>query len=489
MNIGVALVAITLMGLSARSDAATLQSEVDAIAITAPMNRAHLGVLAIDAATGKILAKRQADNEFAPASTFKLLLSAAALDTLGPDFRFQTLLLARGKIDQDVLGGDLILVGGGDPTLLAQDLDGAAAAAARVGIRRVSGAVLDDETLYEGRRFGPDWAWDGLPFYYEAPIQALAVDKGTVGAIITPGAHDGERVGAKLVPPAGYYTIASRAVMAANPDDDPARCSHRLGSTQILIVGRMGLDESEQTVHCAVEDTGAFAVSLFERALNSDGVVVGATPVGPRPPNIPIDVIDEGPTPPPLASRYPGASILWSHDSAPLISLMHDMLIRSDNFEAEHILKMLAVKKLNQRGSFIGGATVEQRFAVRLGIDKDALDVQDGSGLSVADRITPRGLVTILRWLSRQSYADAFISALPRAGLDGTLANRLVGTDAVGRVRAKSGYEQHTIALAGYADTVRHGRVIFAVMVGDATGDPVPFFDLEDEIVKDIVDM
>jgi len=207
------------------------------------------------------------------------------------------------------------------------------------------------------------------------------------------------------------------------------------------------------------------------------------------PPNPPLDFIDQGPVMPPATERYSGSRLVWIHESPPLIELLHTMLTKSDNFIAEHILKMLAVKALRQTGSFPGGATVEQRLAVRLGIDKDTIDILDGSGLSPANRVTPRALVTILRWTARQPFGEDFIAALPRAGFDGTLAYRLVGTDAAGRVRAKSGYMQHTIAFAGYADTLHHGRVAFAIMVDDATGDVVPYFDLEDEIVRDLVDL
>jgi serine-type D-Ala-D-Ala carboxypeptidase/endopeptidase (penicillin-binding protein 4) len=467
----------------------TLQARVEAIARQTPMNRAQLGVLAIDAATGRVLVSHQADREFTPASTFKLLLSVTALETLGPQFRFRTQLLARGTLNGDRLDGDLILVGGGDPTLTSADLSSAAAAVARAGIRQVSGTVLADESLFEGRRWGPDWPWDGLPFYYAAPIQALAIDKALIDVVVTPGSHDGDRISAVLASPSPDYTVSSIAVMAADPDDDPERCSHRLGSTRILIVGRMPLGAAQETLHCAVEDSGARAATVLVQALSAAGVTTGSAPRGSRPANDDLDVIDQGPAQPPIAKRYPNARTLWSQDSQRLIDLYHEMLAKSDNFTAEHILKMLAVTKLHQRGSFIGGATVEQRFAVGLGIDRDALDVQDGSGLCAADRITPRGLVTILRHAAARPYGNDFINALPRAGVEGTLIGRLTGSDAIGRVRAKDGYMQHTIAIAGYADTLHHGRVIFAVMVDEATGPAGPYFDLEDQVVEALADL
>src|SRR5271166_444427 len=115
----------------------TLQTKIENIAARAPMNRAQLGVFAIEASSGRVLASHQAEREFTPASSFKLLLSATALDTLGPTFRFTTQLLARGNIAGNRLDGDLILVGGGDPVLSSADLAAAATAVSGNGIRQV----------------------------------------------------------------------------------------------------------------------------------------------------------------------------------------------------------------------------------------------------------------------------------------------------------------------------------------------------------------
>ncbi len=370
------------------------------------MSHANLGVFAIEASSGKVLASHSADRDFIPASTFKVLLSATALHVLGPQFRFKTMLFARGTIDGSVLDGDLILVGGGDPVLTTQDLSAAAAAVTSAGIREVRGSLLADASLFDQRRWGPDWAWDGTPFYYEAPIQALAADEGTIGVIIRPGARTGDLVGASLLPPSADYTIASRAVMGTGPYEDPARCSRRIGTTQILIVGRMPVGASQETLHCAVEDTAEHAVGILRSELGSAGVRVGTKPAGPLPPNTPLDVIDDSPLPK-APSSY--GRPLWVHESPPLIDQLRTMLPKSDNFIAEHLLKMLAVKHFEQRGNFIGGATVEQRFAVQqLGIDTDSLDVEDGSGLSAADRITPHDLVTILRWTAAAAVRQRF---------------------------------------------------------------------------------
>jgi len=462
---------------------------VDAIARRPPMDRAHLGVYAVETSSGRVLVSRQADHEFTPASTLKLLLSSAALETLGPQFRFETQLYARGDIAGGRLNGDLILVGGGDPVLASADLSDAAAVVSVAGITSIGGSLLADQTLFDGRRWGPDWPWDGTPFYYEAPIAALSIDESTVPVIFKPGLREGDRVAGELVPPSLGYTIRSLAVMAADTDEDPIRCSRRIGAAPILVVGRMPLGASAETSRCAVEDAGDHALRRLRFELTSAHISAGTKPVGPAPQNPPLDFIDQGPAPPPPIQNYAGSRLLWVHQSPPLIDLLHTMLTKSDNFIAEHILKMLAVKSLRQTGSFPGGATVEQRLAVRLGIDKDTIDIHDGSGLSPADRMTPRAFVTILQWTARQPFGEDLIAALPRAGIDGTLAYRLVGTDAAGRVHAKSGYMQHTIAFAGYADTLHHGRVAFAIMVDDATGDVVPYFDLEDEIVRDLVDL
>jgi len=135
-----------------------------------------------------------------------------------------------------------------------------------------------------------------------------------------------------------------------------------------------------------------------------------------------------------------------------------------------------------------GGAAVERKFIASLGLDPNSIDNGDGSGLTQGDRITPHDLATLLQWETRSSNGHAFISALAVAGVNGTVRHHLLGSDAVGRVRAKDGYIWHVSTFSGYARTKHHGLIVFSVMFNDADGRRKPFLAAEDKIVETIVD-
>lgn len=453
------------------------------------MRTAQLGVSIVQATTGRTLLSRLADSEFAPASNFKLLVGAAALAYLGPHFRYTTSVIARGVIADGVLKGDLILVGGGDPLLSRDDLRAAAAAVARFGISKVAGSVLGDASLFDGQRYGGGWAWDDMPYYYQPPIEALAVDEGTVGVTVSAGKAPGDPLAATIEPNGNVMTLAVRALTTPRGGKNDVDCFRSPGLTEIIIVGHYPISAGPTTFRCAVNDSTDYATGVFRQVLRDGGIGSGQMPLGPPPANVALDVTDASAAPPPPPARYPGSTLLWTHDSPPLNRIIATMMPPSDNFIAEHLMKTLPVAALGERGSFDGGAQVERKFVAGLGLDPGTIDNGDGSGLSQGDRITPHDLTTILRWETLSFTGKDLIFALGRPGISGTVKRHLQGTDAVGRVWAKDGYIWHVSTFSGYAFTRRHGLVVFSIMFNQAVGLLRPFQRAQDEIVKAIVDM
>ncbi|MDQ2818533.1 MAG: D-alanyl-D-alanine carboxypeptidase/D-alanyl-D-alanine-endopeptidase, partial [Candidatus Eremiobacteraeota bacterium] len=468
---------------------ALLGAMVEGIAKRYPMNASQFGVSIVDAASGRALESRLADTEFAPASNFKLLVGATALAYLGPRFRYTTALVARGTIAAGTLQGDLILVGGGDPLLSRDDLRAAVQTVAQAGIRRIAGSVLADASLFDGQRYGGGWAWDDMPYYYQPPIDALAVDEGTVGVTVNAGKAAGSTLTASIEPNGGAMTLAVTGVTSPVKGLNDVDCFRSPGLAQITVVGHYPLNKSPTTFRCAVNDSAAYTAGVFRQLLSDAGISAGQSALGALPQNVALDVSDRSAAPPDAIARYPGAALLWTHDSPPLNRIIAAMMPPSDNFIAEHLMKMLPVAALHERGSFDGGAQVERKFIASLGLDPRTIDNGDGSGLSQGDRITPRDLTTILRWETRSSSGKDLMFALGRPGISGTVKRHLRGTDAVGRVWAKDGYIWHVSTFSGYAFTRHHGLVIFSIMFNNAVGLLRPFQRAQDQIVKTIVDM
>jgi D-alanyl-D-alanine carboxypeptidase/D-alanyl-D-alanine-endopeptidase (penicillin-binding protein 4) len=283
--------------------------------------------------------------------------------------------------------------------------------------------------------------------------------------------------------------LDAKALTTPRNGKDDVDCVRSPGSNVISIQGHYPLGKKTAKFRCAVNDPDAYTLGVFAEALKSANISVEGAARGGLPPNSPLDAEDRSPLAPPLELRYAGAKAVWAHESRPLLDIIRKMMPPSDNFIADDLFKLLPTRALHQRGSFAGGAEVERKFIASLGLDPRTLDNGDGSGLSQGNRITPRALATLLRWEAASANGWAFIHALGRPGINGTVRRHLRGTDAVGRVWAKDGYIWHVSTFSGYAYTRRHGLAIFSIMFNNASGRIRPYQNAQDEIVRAIVDM
>ncbi len=206
-------------------------SEVDALSrdltslLRAPgLRGAHAGLLVLETRTGRILFEHNADDDFTPASTLKLVTGAAALKTLGRDFRFHTAVLASAAPQSGVLDGDLILRGNGDPLLRRADLQAAAAAIAASGLKSVTGSLVCDAGYFDGEPFREGWAWDDLTQYYAVAPSALTLGESNNSATVTAAPSNDAPLGQSVVPdPAIRACTVLRDALVAKGVDVPGQ--------------------------------------------------------------------------------------------------------------------------------------------------------------------------------------------------------------------------------------------------------------------------
>ncbi|MBV8644739.1 MAG: D-alanyl-D-alanine carboxypeptidase/D-alanyl-D-alanine-endopeptidase [Candidatus Eremiobacteraeota bacterium] len=454
---------------------------------------AHVGIYMIDARDGRVLYERNADDAFQPASTFKLVTGNAALDTLGPAFRFHTEVVANGPVANGGLQGDLILRGGGDPFLNMHDLDAAADAVAKAGITRVDRDVAIDDAHFEPPSYQPGWNWDDFPYYYAPLISGLTFEENVVSLAISPGATVGApvqvtatpvgTVGVPLAscsPDVGVRVVVDATTGAADAKDTID--IDRLPSGCIRVTGTIPLGAKVDHVDAAVPSPAAYAYAAFVAALQAHGVQVQSVPAM------------TGPWPSAYEHRFagaasPAAKSVWSHDSEPLSDTLADLWLPSDNLVAELLLRQLGYADGGAPGTAAHGIAHEITWLKSLGIDTDAgLSVDDGSGLSVYDRITPRDEVTILKHEWDGPNRDLVLDDLPIAGVRGSLRRAFVGSAAEKHVFAKTGSVSHVSTLAGYLANAKHGAVIFAFQVDDWVGAASDLNDLRARFLSAVVE-
>ncbi|ETK31842.1 D-alanyl-D-alanine carboxypeptidase/D-alanyl-D-alanine endopeptidase [Microbispora sp. ATCC PTA-5024] len=422
-----------------------LTHDLDRILGDSRLAPARAGVVVRDADTGEELYSLDAGKLFAPASNTKLLTSAAALDTLGTDYRFTTQVLATPKAGKAVVG-DLVLKGSGDPTMLAADYDALAAQVAAAGVKVVTGRLVADDTWFDDVRLGTDWAWDDEPYYYAGQISALTAapdtdyDAGSVIVSVSPGDAPGAPAKVATTPETDYVTIVNRATTGAETDVAVVR-EH--GGNTVVVSGTVA-DEYDEWV--AVWDPTLYAASLFRRGLAAHGVrVLGPTARGAAP---------------------AGAAAVASHESMPLSRLLTPFLKLSNNMHAEILTKAMG-RKAAGRGTWDAGLAVTTAFARANGVQ--TLRLRDGSGLSRVDALTPSGITSLLRAVRGKPWFRTWYDALPVAGVPdrmvgGTLRSRMQGTPAAGNVHAKTGSLTGVSALSGYVTAADGEPLVFSVV-------------------------
>lgn len=172
----VALVAL-LVALPAQAAEQTLRTRLDRALAVPNVDPARTAALAVDLRTGAVVYSRNPSLALVPASNAKVPVAYAALSVLGTGYQFQTEVVGSGSLVGDVWNGPLYLRGHGDPTLKTEDLDALAAEVAAWGIRRVTGAVVGDESWFDARRTAP--GWKSSFFITESPpLSALVVERG-----------------------------------------------------------------------------------------------------------------------------------------------------------------------------------------------------------------------------------------------------------------------------------------------------------------------
>jgi serine-type D-Ala-D-Ala carboxypeptidase/endopeptidase (penicillin-binding protein 4) len=423
-------------------------------------------ILAVSLESGERLVDLNASNSMAPASNQKLLTSAAALEWLGPDFRFPTYLLVRGPVRDGVLDGDLILFGTGDPTLGLRNPGAPTGAYAHFiealraeGIHEIRGDIIGDGSFFSGDPRRPSWNPDDLNDWFAAPVSALSFNENVVTLRVRPG----ERAGAPpriLTQPAGAdlpiindgMTVASRPsptlLLVRDDPDEP-----------IEIRGQIHTGGGDVWRSLTVSDPPAFAASILRGTLEGQGIQVGG---------IARSVLEhEG-----LGSAAPArngsspARTLAVHRSPPLPDLLDTLNKRSHNLYGELLLFTLG-RLEGGDGTFEGGARALTRYLIEVvGVAEEEVHVVDGSGLSRENRSTPEALVATMERMERTPHGELFWASLPEAGNAREL-NRMHRSAAAGNLRAKTGTIHRTSALSGVVRTVTGEPVLFSIIVNN----------------------
>ena len=468
----------------------TLNGAIERVTQQPHFKHAHWGALFVDLNSGEVVFERNGAKLFVPASTTKLFSVASALDALGADYRFLTPVVRRGEVSESgELKGDLILIASGDlsfggrttpegkiaftngdhtyangnpdaeltePDPLA-GLNHLARQVASAGIKHVHGDVLIDDRLFERAESsgsGP------------SRVSPCSINDNVVDIVITPS-DVGQLAKWTSRPQTAAIQIESKIVTVET--DKPLEIIIRdVGQGRISVSGQIPKGHKPVLKVQEVPDSVAFARTLFIEALQRAGVTVDAPTLGDSPSSQSLPSSAEVKTLPQVAVL---TSLPFSESAKLILKVSH-------NLQASTLPLLVAVK--NGERTLAAGLKRQHTFLKQAGVDVDTISFAGGAGGARGDYTTPRASVQLLTYMSKRPDFPAYKEALPRLGVDGTLAKNVPPeSPARDKVQAKTGtlYADNTMnsatlmtskALAGYMTTAKGRTLVFALFVNNA---------------------
>jgi len=448
------LLIISFLLLNVYSQAQTLekslQTAFNKLQQDSQCRYATLSLTVLDATTGKVIYSANGDKGLAPASTLKTVTSITAFNLLGADFKFETQLGYNGTIDANgTLTGDVIIKGGGDPTLGSWRWESTkehtiltqmVTALQQAGIKQINGRIIGDDSIFDTQAVPDGWIWQDLGNYYGAGPSGLCWRENTFDIKYTMGAVGSPVTVLRTVPAMPYFDFKSEVLTSGAGSGDNSYAYLPVGNKSMYIRGAYAIDKAKKSITVAMPDPAYDAAFRLTDTLKRLNITVSGEPES----TITLTA---------KATQTPAITKALSTLSSPELSKIVYWLNReSINLYAEQMLKMLTIKT-GKAVSTKNGVHVVQDFWKVRGIDPLTLHLYDGSGLSPQDRVTTHTLARILQTAVAQPWFSSFYESLP-------LYNNM---------HMKSGTIADVVAYVGY-QTHDGRRLCFSAIINNYNG-------------------
>ncbi|MEM6521238.1 MAG: D-alanyl-D-alanine carboxypeptidase/D-alanyl-D-alanine-endopeptidase [Cyanobacteria bacterium P01_D01_bin.71] len=423
---------------------ADLPGAIATVANQPELAGARLGVQ-VETLTGEEILNREGDRFFVPASTLKLLTTAAVLTELEPEHTLQTSVLGATAADGRTL---LAIVGGGDPSFDQADLE---AIADHLVLRNLDpiAALYGDESAFPGAAVNPNWEWEDVQAGYGAPVNALIFHENEIGLSLAPqGVGEPLQVVWDEPEQGANWAIENNSTTVAAGAPEFINVGRDLGQPVLRVGGQLVAGSTPETTSIAEPNPGQAFLSRLQRTLQQRGLDVQQTQLSPLP------------------TSYDW-QFLMAIESPSLAELLTPTNQSSNNLYAEALLKTLGRQQVGAADATDAGTEIARETLQTLGVDISGLVMVDGSGLARKNLITPEAMVDVLQGMARSPYAEVYRDSLAVAGVSGTLRNRWRETPVEGRLYGKSGAISRNFALAGYLEPPNYEPVAFGVFINN----------------------
>ncbi len=459
------------------SEDGKLKREINAILQEYKPKGTYVGISIFSVSRNKSLYKSNSNKQFVVASNMKLFTTATALVYLGAGFEYKTEILYNGVISPDgKLDGDIIIKGSGDPNISGRFFDGKATTVPaywadsikRHGVQVVTGDIIADDTIFDREFVHGNWPKDQLSKWYCAPVSGLSFNDNCIDIILKPASNPGGLTLIETEPGTSYVKISNKCKSTTLKSKHFYSLYRKPFTNQINIKGHFWSKSPPSKEWITIHNPPLYMATVFKEILEGRSVrVMGEARV--------IDEAD-------FNSRL-NKLVITTSSLRQAIKVANK---RSQGFYAEQILKTLGAT-IKDEGSFSAGLDVIKDFLTELGISGDKFQLDDGSGLSKKNKITPDTITTLLAYMYNHKNGGIFVESLPISGTDGTLKKRMKEEPYKSRVRAKTGYVYGTRTLSGYVKTLNEEIIAFSILVNKIKGGTWKAKRLQDVICRYLV--
>jgi len=420
------------------------------------IENANVSLLVKELGTNKTMYQFRSNNCSTPASTMKLVTTATALELLGPGFCFQTKLEIDGTLNSNgVLNGNLYIRGGGDPTLGSEHLGDKefltkwVEEVKKVGIKRITGRIIADGTLYDDLGVNPKWTWEDIGNYYAAGAYGISYMDNTYQLVLRSGNEGSTPEILRIIPEIPALTFENH-LTSTTIGFDSAYFYGAPHSNLRSIHGEIPANRLEYIIKGDIPNPGLLLAEHFHDKLVASGISIY---------QLPSDIV----------TSSGDRRVILVHESPELSEIIKETNVKSNNGYAEQIFRYLALSKYSV-GTSNGAVQVVRSYWKSKGLPVEQLFMYDGCGLSPLDAVSSNFFVDLLIYMQTISpNKEAFFNSLPVSGKSGTLTNFLQKSPLQGKVHAKSGTISGVKCYAGFIEN-NSKTSVFAILVNHANG-------------------
>jgi D-alanyl-D-alanine carboxypeptidase/D-alanyl-D-alanine-endopeptidase (penicillin-binding protein 4) len=438
-----------------------LQNDLIALVESSDFANSMIGVSVLSLRTGEFFFRHNSNKNFIPASTLKLITTAAALDYLGSDYRYTTRLYLDGDLaDNGLFTGNIIIRGAGDPSFSRfyrekplEIIEQFVNCLDSLGISSIQGNIIGDDSYFDDVYYAPGWAWDDMLYPYSAQVNAISINDNKLDFFVFQGDTVGETTKISVYPENSYIRIINNVKTGSSEELTNISLVRDYGTNLIELKGVIAYDSTDNNydkISATIDNPTLFFLNIFREELENKFIRFrGAL--------LDIDDID-------VKHDYTALETICEFKSPTLSEMIKVINQSSHNLSAELLLKTIS-KENTGSGNFMNGIEEINNYLNENGINHSSVSINDGSGLSRLNLISPDYMVTLLSSVYRSEFKDIFRASLARPGEFGTLERRMRRSLAAENVIAKTGSMNNVSNISGYVTTSDGEELAYSIMM------------------------